>query len=823
MTTVADLVVRASVDPSGVGSGFAAAQRYHEQYAAQVTSLAAQLDALAVKGGAAQQRAIDSVIASHRSEIAAINDERTALASLQSQQLDTANGLGAFRASIDKTALSTLELPKGFGRVNQGMISLVAQATSTIPVLDRVGFALLQMSGGSVVALGVIAGIAAIAYGYQALTANTREATQALEDYQAKARQSANAGQADQLTTQARQLYYGSPFSDDGKTAAKVSQRVKGAFEGSFADLQAKRESLQQQLLDAPDRLMALATQRDINRLDSVLKPLSDKLKALHDAATNVASQPADNAGHLLGVTVDAKSDATIQKEYLANLKLMQQGLSDFIDTQDKQVRSANASIFATRQQADDMQRMVDATAQGPAAVAALTDQLQLEGVQRDFLAKYSALDDDQRAGRLQALLDETKRIQDLTHVLEDMNAEKAKAAQITKDQQQAIAAAAKSEADQIRETTQLVKSEFTSLFTDIVTRGKDAFASLFSVIENGFIRVVADIAASDVAEKIVQSGALAFVMQQRGGTGKDGSGLSVGGGLNVGSLPPVGPTGASIGQYATGIFGAGLAGYGIGSQTGSTGMGLLGGAAAGALAGSIAGPMGAAAGALVGAATGLLGAASAQRDAAAAQKAAALATTNSIQTYITGSFGNDKASQTLAENQRYASLLQQLIQNSPMATPEEQQRLLSVGDVTEAHQAMLGLTDGERALLDAHQRYLDAINGTTDALTALTGAATNVPSWYNINSARWAAAMPDPATGVNNGGATGGPNINPKPGGGTGASASYSIYGDITIQGSQMSVQDLFTAIAQMAQQKSSALFGTSSRAGDALALVGT
>src|SRR6185437_9458965 len=45
----------------------------------------------------------------------------------------------------------------GVGRIRQGLVSLAAQATGTIPVLDRIGASLLSMGTGGTVAIGVIA------------------------------------------------------------------------------------------------------------------------------------------------------------------------------------------------------------------------------------------------------------------------------------------------------------------------------------------------------------------------------------------------------------------------------------------------------------------------------------------------------------------------------------------------------------------------------------------------------------------------------------------------------------------------------------------
>lgn len=64
----------------------------------------------------------------------------------------------------------------GTGRIRQGLTSLVAQVTGTLPVFDRLISAFGSFWPGNAVMLGVLAGLAAVALAYRALTRDARDA-----------------------------------------------------------------------------------------------------------------------------------------------------------------------------------------------------------------------------------------------------------------------------------------------------------------------------------------------------------------------------------------------------------------------------------------------------------------------------------------------------------------------------------------------------------------------------------------------------------------------------------------------------------------------
>lgn len=109
--------------------------------------------------------------------------ERRAALEVAAAQDAVAASASRVAVAQEAIAVSSGNAFAGLGRIRQGLTSLVAQATGTIPVLDRVAVQLLQMEGGGGIALAVIGGLAAIALGYRYLEKDAREAAEAQEKY----------------------------------------------------------------------------------------------------------------------------------------------------------------------------------------------------------------------------------------------------------------------------------------------------------------------------------------------------------------------------------------------------------------------------------------------------------------------------------------------------------------------------------------------------------------------------------------------------------------------------------------------------------------
>ena len=132
--------------------------------------------------------------AANKGAMAAFQAETNAVRALstamQQQQLVTAQlatasaalaGVEGGSAGIHGVGTAATVGAVGLGRIRMGLISLIAQATGTIPVLDRIGGAFLTMGVGGNVAIAVIAGIAALALAWRYFTADTRAAQEALD------------------------------------------------------------------------------------------------------------------------------------------------------------------------------------------------------------------------------------------------------------------------------------------------------------------------------------------------------------------------------------------------------------------------------------------------------------------------------------------------------------------------------------------------------------------------------------------------------------------------------------------------------------------
>lgn len=221
MTTIANLVIAASVDPQGVRTGLDQAQGFVRQYATILQQeVKESLSTFGATSYGAGNLAADSLVkglqarfnenaATLREQLARGVIDRAAFTTAGAQSAQAFNaallvgieelrgkqilspetqqqlvgqlkeaGIRAGEAyQTMTTAVSTgatMQLA-GMGRIRQGLTSLVAQYTGTIPVLDRIGTSLLTMGAGGTVALGVVAGIALIAGAYHYLTAESRE------------------------------------------------------------------------------------------------------------------------------------------------------------------------------------------------------------------------------------------------------------------------------------------------------------------------------------------------------------------------------------------------------------------------------------------------------------------------------------------------------------------------------------------------------------------------------------------------------------------------------------------------------------------------
>lgn len=162
-----------------------------------------------------------------------------------------------------------------------------------------------------------------------------------------------------------------------------------------------------------------------------------------------------------------------------------------------------------------------------------------------------------------------------------------------------------------VRHMLEEVQKDFANFFTDIFTKGISSFRDLFTTIKDMFLRLIAEMAAAKIMQKI-GVGALAslFPALAQGQSG-------IGGGMSPSEVAAELARQSTRGQIL-GAAGAAIGGGMLGYSTGNAGIGMAGGMIMGAQMG---GPVGAAAGALAGLVGGLLGASDSARKAAEALK----------------------------------------------------------------------------------------------------------------------------------------------------------------------------------------------------------
>lgn len=156
---------------------------------------------------------------------------------------------------------------------------------------------------GGVVVTALIAGGLAI---YEYFDRARMEAEKTTAELRKHLAGMANAGDASGIQKQGREAFFGTPFDEAGK-ARPVSTLVQGAFEGSLADVRAQLAAAQDQFYKETSGFRQKAIQQRIIDIKAQLAPLERDFRAVNEAARNLLSQPADNAGQLAGVTVTAK------------------------------------------------------------------------------------------------------------------------------------------------------------------------------------------------------------------------------------------------------------------------------------------------------------------------------------------------------------------------------------------------------------------------------------------------------------------------------------------------------------------------------------
>lgn len=216
----------------------------------------------------------------------------------------------------------------------------------------------MGFGAGGLLITALIAGGTAL---WEFFTRARNEAEKTTEEFKKHLAEMANAGNAGDLQTQARKLYFGTPYNDKGQAMA-VSSRVKGAFSGSIADLRAQRQELQALIDSAPNMLVASAYAGRMKKLDAVLRPLEQQLLNVQAAAENVASQPADNAGQLNKITINAKGTKSEWTDHITALRSVIDSYKLLEGEHQVTTRSGRALLSVYAQVNGELSRMSDLT-----------------------------------------------------------------------------------------------------------------------------------------------------------------------------------------------------------------------------------------------------------------------------------------------------------------------------------------------------------------------------------------------------------------------------------------------------------------------------
>lgn len=543
----------------------------------------------------AENRAAERATATMAGASGAVEGVSRAMALQEIQAYKTADAME--KASVNQLA--------GFGRIRQGLTSVIAQATGTIPVLDRVGVQLLAMGAGGDIALAAIAGLAAIAYGYQYLTKEARESAKEQEAFLKSLRDEIKKTQdaMGDLTLAAAQANRdaavvalaiakqnevsgaGGKAGDSGLLADKTKQAAKALAEANELLLVAQQRKTEidtktraESEKDYADNLAMLikadqATSDERSRALALYKSNAAEIVALAKSQTdNVRRAMLIGENSTLGSALfpkESAEDKAAMRQLLKDLADAQKLQDQFNASQAEAAEKRAMAVGSLYSERDASAALLAATMAGADALAAYTREQAIAAIVRKEGLQIGDREYDEAVRYATQIVDNALATKLWNDGLKEQHAQ---AAQAIKDLQavsdamvkasDASAAAAKKYQDDIGKI-------WTHGIEQITTHGLSSFTSFFDQTLQLFEQLIA---------RMVKEG-------------KD-SGL----GFNL------------LGIGAGAISG-GLTGYQLGQQSGSAATGALGGAAAGAFAGSAAGPVGIAVGALAGLAGGILGA----------------------------------------------------------------------------------------------------------------------------------------------------------------------------------------------------------------------
>ena len=367
MTTIAQVVIEASLDSTRLQQGFLSAEGRLREYQAQVNvvkevttlynSAQREMERLVGQGANAVMMSaaemakwrgevdvarvkvldLDEALGIAKNEMAALKPPTDAAAQAMGRAEIAAYKLDA---AMRETAMATREMANTqMTSALQRTGAIAEESGMKFSTLGRRGaqagvalaFGMEQLANGSengmrrslraVASFGFAFGpegmiVSALAVGTLAVMDFFHKAEKEAAAFHKKLAGMANESRADDIMGAARDAMLGRPMDAKTGDVAKQSQYVKGAFEGSLADLRAHKAVLDEMAKNAPTVLAgaAILARSEYRKLTADLEPLERKFKDIQTAALNVANRPADNEGKLLGMSVTA--DAPTQKDH---------------------------------------------------------------------------------------------------------------------------------------------------------------------------------------------------------------------------------------------------------------------------------------------------------------------------------------------------------------------------------------------------------------------------------------------------------------------------------------------------------------------------
>jgi hypothetical protein len=664
----------------------------------------------------------------------------------------------AVAASQQSVVAATEQAASGFntsglavGRLRQGFVSLIAQATGTIPVLDRVGATLGTMALGSGVVVGVLAAGAAIALVWQKMTAEARKAAEeqqhlaeALIKYNNEVQRGATGARTAQIAS--IQAEIAQKQKDLADLQSKIGPYAMTHDEGLSLSEQAAKTYMAILQRQIAERKQAIATgEADVKAIQVRAFDDQQSINAANLAA-RVKYNEADadarakaikelKADQALVAQYEKLPDTTENRarvtEYIGLVKQLQDALypkdkvrSPILMPDDPSTKALIASI---EKQLEEMRRV---NAEGNKAFLIARQQAEAVGIQGtalEFLnAKHKAELDMLEAYQTLSGGALTQRLADID-AIEAQNRARILATESIRLENDLI----KLNADALKEASKIAISNSHDVIVQLGKEG-DAWNKLQQTINdtlaNGTVRIVGARSLSQafeelgrtairVAEEIQKAWDKLAVNQQK-------------------LLEDTKKQAASIGAAAVG----GLAGFSLGQQYGQAGVGY--GAVSGGISGAqIAqaaglGPGVALIGALAGAVGGLLGAAQAHREAAKALQDAGKA----VQVSLAGYGAQTGVAGALAQNAATFQEIKDAILGNAQAAARTNNR--GAFDTANQQYEQLVKTQAENATRIARTFWdsiVQALNATAGPAGAYQNSLNEIEQQYadNITSAK--------------------------------------------------------------------------------------